>query len=47
MIVSDAITAVILPLAAIELLWIRLLMTAPMRPLRTNIIAILQKPRDS
>jgi len=46
MIVSDAITAVILPLAAIELLWIRLLMTAPMRPLRTNIIAILQKPRD-
>jgi SAM-dependent methyltransferase len=46
MIVSDAITAVVLPLAAIELLWIRLLMTAPLRPLRTNIIAILQKPPE-
>ena len=44
MIVSDAIFAVILPIAIVELLWIRLLMTKPLRPLRTNIIAILQKP---
>jgi len=44
MIVSDAIFAMVLPLAAIELVWIRLLMTSPMRPLRTNIIAILERP---
>lgn len=44
MIVSDAIFAMVLPLAAVELVWIRLLMTAPMRPLRTNIIAILERP---
>jgi ubiquinone/menaquinone biosynthesis C-methylase UbiE len=44
MIVSDAIFSVFPPIAVIELLWIRLLMTAAMKPLRTNIIAVLQKP---
>jgi hypothetical protein len=42
--VSDAIFSVFPPIAVIELLWIRLLMTAAMKPLRTNIIAVLQKP---
>ena len=44
MVASDAIFAVIPPLAALELLWIRILMTKPMRAFRTNIIAILERP---
>ena len=44
LLVSDAALAVIPPLATLELLWIRALMTAPLKPLRTNIIAILRKP---
>ena len=40
---TDAAFAVIPPLAFLELLWIRLLMTKPLAPLRTNIIAILRK----
>jgi SAM-dependent methyltransferase len=40
---SDAILGVIPPLALIELLWLRLLMTKPFRPFRTNMIAVLQK----
>lgn len=35
------------PLALLELLWIRFLMTKAGRPLRTNIIAILQKAGQS
>lgn len=41
---STAELAVILPLAAVELAWIRLTMTRSLRQLRTNIIAILEKP---
>ena len=41
--VTDAIFAIFPPLAALELLWIRLLMTGPFRNLRTNIIVALRK----
>jgi SAM-dependent methyltransferase len=41
--VADAIFAMIPPIAAVELLWLRLLMTRPFRPFRTNIITVLQK----
>ena len=44
MLVSSAQFIVFPPLVIPELLWIRLLMTEPFRPLRTNIIAILKKP---
>ena len=40
---TDAIFAMIPPLAALELLWIRLLMTPPFRSLRTNMIVALRK----
>lgn len=40
---TDAIFAMIPPLAALELLWIRLLMTQPFRRLRTNMIVALRK----
>ncbi len=43
MIVSSAIFAIIPPIAIIELVWIRILMTKLLRPFRTNIIAILKK----
>jgi len=43
LIVTDAVFSVVPPLAALELIWIRALMTEPLKPLRTNIIAILQK----
>ncbi|HKQ75646.1 MAG TPA: class I SAM-dependent methyltransferase [Blastocatellia bacterium] len=43
MIASDAAFSVIPPLALLELCWIRLLMTKPFAPLRTNIIAILKR----
>lgn len=43
MIVSTAVFAIIPPLALLELIWIRLLMTKPLTPLRTNVIAILRK----
>jgi ubiquinone/menaquinone biosynthesis C-methylase UbiE len=43
MVVSDAVFAPIPPLALLELLWIRALMTPPLKNLRTNIIAMLQK----
>lgn len=42
-IVSSAELAIVPPLAFFELLWIRLLMTKPFAPLRTNIIAALEK----
>lgn len=45
MIASDAAFSVIPPLAFLELFCIRLLMTKPFAPLRTNIIAILKKQR--
>jgi len=47
LIVSSAQFAVIPPLAALELLWIRLLMLRPFAALRTNIIAQLRKPTPS
>ncbi len=46
LIVSSAQFAVIPPLAALELLWIRVLMLRPLAALRTNIIARLRKPSD-
>jgi len=42
-IVSDAQLLIIPPLVVFELLWIRMLMTMTLKPLRTNIIAILRK----
>jgi ubiquinone/menaquinone biosynthesis C-methylase UbiE len=44
MLVTDAVFKMIFPLAAVELIWIRALMTRPLEGLRTNIAAILQKP---
>lgn len=43
MLVSDAVFQVLPPLVALELVWIRILMTRPFRTLRTNIIAVLKK----
>lgn len=43
MIVTDAILASVPPLFLPELMWIRALMTKPLKSLRTNIIGILQK----
>lgn len=43
LIATDAIFAMLPPLAALELLWIRLLMTQPFRSLRTNMIVALRK----
>ena len=43
MVVSEAVTQVVPPLALIELLCIRALMTEPLKPFRTNIISILAK----
>jgi ubiquinone/menaquinone biosynthesis C-methylase UbiE len=43
MVVGGAVSAVLLPVAVLELLWIRLLMTKPGTSIRTNIIAILRK----
>jgi ubiquinone/menaquinone biosynthesis C-methylase UbiE len=43
LLVSTAATAMILPLAIVELAWIRLLMTEPMKSLRPNAIVILSK----
>jgi SAM-dependent methyltransferase len=42
---TDAMFAVIAPLAAVELLVIKLLLTRPFRPFRSNIIARLSKPQ--
>ncbi|MCA1481725.1 hypothetical protein I6F37_43095, partial [Bradyrhizobium sp. NBAIM08] len=44
---SDAVCAVVPPLAVIELLWIRLLMRPSMRRFRTNLIVVLKKKADS
>ncbi len=43
MVVSEAVTQILPPLAFFELLCIRALMTKPLRPFRTNIIAVLTK----
>jgi ubiquinone/menaquinone biosynthesis C-methylase UbiE len=43
MIVTDATFSVIPPVMLFELIWIRVLMTEPLKPLRTNIIAILKR----
>ena len=42
MIMSSAVLVVLPPLLIPELIWIRLLLTKPFRPLRTNIIGALQ-----
>jgi ubiquinone/menaquinone biosynthesis C-methylase UbiE len=44
---TTAICAKILPLAAIELMWIRLLLKERMRRYRQDLICVLRKPRDS
>lgn len=43
MVSSDAICALVPPLAAVELLWIKLLMLRSMRRFRTNLIVVLKK----
>ena len=43
LLVTDAIFAMFPPLAVFELLWIRLLMSEPLRAFRTNIIVALKK----
>jgi SAM-dependent methyltransferase len=43
MLVTDAMFNSVPPLAAFELAWIRLLMTEPLKPLRTNVIAVMRK----
>jgi ubiquinone/menaquinone biosynthesis C-methylase UbiE len=43
MVSSDAVFAVVPPLAVIELLWIRILKAESLKSLRTNIIAVLKK----
>lgn len=43
MVTTDAMCAVLPPIVALELLWIRLLMTTPFRDLRPNILAVLRK----
>lgn len=43
LVLTDAIFALIPPLAIIELLWLRLLMATPFQAMRTNIICVLRK----
>jgi SAM-dependent methyltransferase len=43
LLVTDAIFAMVPPIALLELLWIRLLMSGAFRSLRTNIIVVLRK----
>lgn len=43
---SDAVCALIPPLAAVELLWIRLLMLRSLRQWRTNLIVVMNKRAD-
>jgi hypothetical protein len=45
LVVSSATMIMVPPVVVFELLLLRLLMTAPFERLRTNIIAILEKPR--
>jgi ubiquinone/menaquinone biosynthesis C-methylase UbiE len=45
MVTTDALFAVLPPVVAVELLWIRILMTKPFRRLRPNILAVLRKRR--
>lgn len=40
---SDAVLALITPLAVVELLWIKILMLKSMRSMRTNLIVVLRK----
>jgi SAM-dependent methyltransferase len=46
MVATDALFAVVPPLAALELVLIRLLLTRPLRTYRSNIIAVLKKPHS-
>lgn len=43
LLVSDAMFASVPPLAFVELLWLRMLMTRHFKPLRTNIIVVMRK----
>ena len=43
LVLTDAIFALIPPLALLELIWLRLLMAAPLQAARTNIVCILRK----
>lgn len=43
LVVSSAVFAPILPIAVLELIWLRILMSEPLKRFRTNIIAVLQK----
>jgi SAM-dependent methyltransferase len=43
LLVTDAMFAPVPPLAFVELLWLRILMTRHFKPLRTNIIAVMRK----
>jgi SAM-dependent methyltransferase len=44
MIVTDALFALVPPIALVELVWIRLLLTERLKRFRTGIIAVLRKP---
>ena len=44
LVATQAVSSVVLPLAVVELLWIRLLLARPLRELRPNLIAVLAKP---
>jgi hypothetical protein len=46
MIVTDALFALVPPLALVELIWIRLLLTKRLREFRTGIITILRKTSE-
>jgi len=43
MVVTDAVFATVPPLALFELIWLRILMTQPLRSWRTNLVATLKK----
>ena len=43
MVSTDAVFAVVPPLAVAELIWIKMLMADSLKSLRTNIIAVLKK----
>ena len=43
LLVSDAMFASVPPLAFVELLWLRILMTRHFKPLRTNSIVVMRK----
>lgn len=46
MVVTDAVFQMVPPLALVELLWMRILLTEPLKEFRTNIIGLLGKSRQ-